>query len=392
MTAAEKRATIRRWLDTALEAIDPRMLVATALRGRDTASTVIAIGKASVGMTWGAFDALGAINGICVTNKADEVAHGIDLIVGDHPVPEQRSLNAGKRVLDLAASTDEPILALISGGGSALCELPLPGIDPQFLMTVNRILLGAGAPISEVNLIRRHLSAIKCGGVVRAADQAIETLVISDVAGGGPHLVASGPTIPSRADPHRAEQLMARYGIPLDDAIRSTMNQAAGHDVTAGPVTVLADGRTAGEALATRALEDGVPARLQDGWITGDVDEELRDVLDRSGPGVTVCVGEPTLEVRGNGVGGRNTHTSLIAAGLIAQTNTVFAAFASDGVDGRTDAAGAIVDGETIARGGNATSALANNDSATFLESTGDLIHTGPTGTNVSDLWVIWKD
>jgi glycerate 2-kinase len=342
-------------------------------------------------MVWGAADALGEITGISVSHLSGSVPAGVEHIVGDHPVPGARSLDAGRRVLETASEAGGPILALVSGGGSALCEQPLPGITPEYLAMVNQKLLDTGAPIGEMNLIRRHLSAVKCGGVSRAAGVLVETLVLSDVNGAEAHLVASGPSIPSEPDPDRVEYLMSAYSIPIDDPTLQVIRSAQGEAVL-GPVTVLADGRTAGEAVVAAAASAGFTARLEEGWNGGDLEEQLRGFVETTPSGVNVAVGEPSLAVEGKGSGGRNTHAALLAADSIRSTETVFCAFATDGIDGRSNSAGAIVDGDTLDRGGDPTEALSSFDSATYLATTRDLIHTGPTGTNVSDLWILWKD
>jgi glycerate 2-kinase len=388
MTGQRRRSIVRTWLDDALVAIDPESLTREALAGPP--GTVIAIGKAAAAMTRGAHQA-GAINaGVCVTNASARVPDGVDLLVGDHPVPASASMEAGTEVLKIARSAEGRLIALISGGGSSLCELPRTGIDMAFLQDVNRRLLISGATIEETNLVRAHLSAIKCGGVAREASVPIKTLVISDVGDAGPEVVASGPTLPMDFDPARAISTMKRYDIALSSEIRDVVNASRGHVVT-GQVEVLADGMTAADAVATAAETVGIAARVNDDWISGDLEDELIDFLDTSEPGATVAAGEPTLSVGGDGVGGRNAHAALIAAIHLAGTDNVFAAFATDGVDGVSSTAGAIVDGSTVESGGDPSRALKSFDSATYLETIGHHIKTGPTGTNVADLWVIWR-
>ena len=380
------------WLGQTLEAIDPRMLVARHAESIQTPSSVIAIGKASIPMVWGAVDAFGALPGVCVSNESGSLPEGIELLVGDHPVPSTGSFEAGRRVLKAASSATGPILALISGGGSALCEQPRAGVTTEYIDQVNRVLLEAGAPITEMNMIRQHLSAIKRGGIARATSQPIETMVIADVAAAGPDVIASGPTVPGPFDPAAALALMHRYGLSTDDQIRAAVQSVTEVVEPGGSLQLLADGKTAGRALVDAARLDGVEARLVDEWIVGDVVSQLDAFLDGAGSGLTVAAGEPNVQVTGSGWGGRNTHAALLAATHIAGSTTVFASFATDGVDGKTDTAGAIVDGETVGRGGDPSDALAESDSGTYLDATANLIRTGPTGTNVADLWIVWKD
>jgi hydroxypyruvate reductase len=383
-------ALVRRWLEAAVSAVDPEERTAAAVRP-DGPSTIVAIGKAAAAMCRGAERALGKVTGVCVTNAAGEVPEGVELLIGDHPLPGAASFHAGKRVLDTAGAASEGLLALISGGGSALCEQPLPGIDATYIQTVNSRLLDGGASIGDTNLVRRHLSAIKAGGVARAAGGQVDTFIVSDVGGAGPEVVASGPTIYVEPAPEGAKAVIERYAIPFDNDVWAVINEPASRPPTRGAVTILADGRIAARAVVEAAAADGVDGMVMDGWFGGEVEDALDDFLALAGPGLTVGAGEPNVKVTGDGVGGRNSHAALLAASRLEGSDLVFAAFATDGVDGRSDGAGAVVDGTTILRGGDASTALERSDSATYLEASGDLIKTGPTGTNVSDLWLLWR-
>ena len=362
-----------------------------ALEGTAGPATVVAIGKAAAAMCEGAVGALGDVDGVCVTNVERPAPAGIQMLVGDHPVPGPGSFRAGDQVLEVARSATGRLVALISGGGSALCEKSIEGVTTSFIQDTNQKLLDGGASIRETNLVRRHLSAIKGGGLARAASAAIDTYIISDVAGGGPEVVASGPTIPVAPDPDGAFEVMDRYGIPTPNSLRAAVNRALAEPASPGPVSVLADGHTAARAVSTAAADDGVAARVAHDWFLGELDDALDAFCSAADAGVTVGAGEPNVKVGGRGVGGRNSHAALMAAQRIAGTDILFAAFATDGRDGRSDGAGAIVDGTTIERGGDPNQALANSDSATYLDAVGDLLHTGLTGTNVSDLWLLWR-
>jgi hydroxypyruvate reductase len=392
MNRSDRRTAVRRWLDAGLAAVDPELLTASALTPRSEAAvTVIAIGKAAPGMCRGAVRALGPVTGVCVTNAPAPVPEGIELFIGDHPLPRERSLAAGRRVLEVARAARGRCIALISGGGSALCELPVPGIGLELLQRAGAALLDGGASIEEINLVRSHLSAIKGGGLARAVSGALETWVISDVGPAGPEVVASGPTIPRPRNPERVLEILDVYGIPLSPEERAAIARPGEVAARGGPVTVLADGRTAAEAVVGAARAEGVEARVDSTWLDGSVEDCLRNFLRREGPGVTVAAGEPDVKVETPGVGGRNSHAALLAAIELAGSEAIFAAFATDGVDGRSEGAGAIVDGSTVERGGDPEPSLARCDSAAYLEATGDLIRTGPTGTNVADLWVLWQ-
>ena len=391
MDRNQHRRVMTGLLQAGLAAVDPESLTRRALEGRNgEPATLIAIGKASIGMCHGAVHAIGESRGICVSNVSGPVPGDIDLVIGNHPVPGSESFEAGRRVLEVAAAAPEPIIALISGGGSALCEHPIEGVTPSFISDVGRHLLDSGASISDANLVRRHLSAVKNGGVARVAGAPIDTYAISDVCGEQPSLIASGPTASMPLDPIAAIEVMARHGIDVPADVMEAI-QAPRSPVTASPITVLADARTAAEGVVHAAAGEGIVATVADEWLRGDVAEALDRFLGAAKPGLTVAAGEPEVRVTGEGIGGRNTHAALLAAKQLAGSDAWFAAFATDGVDGNSTSAGAVVDGTTVERGGDPATALEASDSATYLETTGDLIHTGPTGTNVSDLWVLWR-
>ena len=387
----EGRSRISSWLEAGLAAVEPERLTADALSDDDGSPTVlIAIGKAAPAMVRGAVSTLDVVAGVCVSDHVEPVPEQIRLLVGDHPVPGPASFEAGVAVLDMVrtAPASTRIIALISGGGSALCEAPREGVPPGYLAEVTRRLIAGGADIEEINLVRSHLSAIKCGGVARAARRAVETFVISDVSGADPGVVASGPTIPGEHGPEKAARILARFSIDLPSAVRAAMWVEPPRLPDPG-VMVLADGLAAARAVAGAASP--TPARVWGEWLRGDAETCLDRFLRTSGPGVTVGAGEVVLDVRGDGTGGRNTHTALLAASRLAGSDDVFCAFATDGVDGRSGSAGAIVDGSTTSRGGDPTPARDQFDSAAYLARSSDLLRCPPTGTNVSDLWILWR-
>lgn len=388
----DRRSTLERLFRVALAAVDPERLTREALQGARGPATVVALGKAAPGMCRAAAAALGEVGGICVTESHEaEVPEGVELVVGDHPVPGAQSFSAGRRTLETAASAKDRLIALISGGGSALCEHPLEGIPSSFISDVNARLLESGASIDEINLVRRHLSAVKNGGLARVATAPVATYVISDVCGADLSVVASGPTLPGPNNPDSAIAAMGRHGIEVPARILDVIRSQRPPAVPAGPVELLADGHAATRAMVDRATEKGLPAVHVDEWLDGPVDAVLDWFFDQAGPGLTVAAGEPEVVVTGDGSGGRNTHAALLAATKIAGTDSVFGAFATDGIDGNTRCAGAIVDGDSLQRGGDPASALNRSDSATYLEESDDLMVTGPTGTNVADIWVLWK-
>jgi hydroxypyruvate reductase len=388
--APELRGQILTWLEAGLAAVDPERLTAEALVGQTGIETVvIAIGKAAPAMARGAASVLDVVGGVCVSDHREQAPEALTFRVGDHPVPGPASLEAAAAVLD--AVRDAPIstrlIALVSGGGSALCETPRDGVPPRYLSEVNRTLIAGGADIEEINLVRAHLSAIKCGGVSRAAGRPIETFVISDVAGAPPGVVASGPTVPRPPDPGAAAAILRRFSIDVPPEVLAAMSVESPSQLRP-EVILIADGLD-----AARGVEAVAPAPVQvaSEWLTGEVEDCLDRFLDSAGPGVTIGVGETVLEVGGRGSGGRNTHAALLAATRLAGSDDVFTAFATDGVDGSSGAAGGIVDGSTISRGGDPGRARAEFDTARYLAASSDLLKCQPTGTNVSDIWILWR-
>ncbi len=190
-------------------------------------------------------------------------------------------------------------------------------------------------------------------------------------------------------DDEEGQLMFPEYEVPV--SVSDAMARPPGQIAPATRVEVVGDGRKAGAALADAARADGHRARLHPKWLTGDPESALDAFLGAAEGGLTVGAGETAPRVTGGGRGGRNTHAALLAATRISGTDLVFAAFATDGVDGASGAAGAIVDGGTLARGGDATESIARFDSATYLESSDDLLVTGATGTNVADLWLLWR-
>jgi len=385
----EERGQVLRWLEAGLAAVEPEALTASALAGRSGRTMVIAIGKAAAAMARGAASELEVAGGVCVTDHHEPVPDTMRLVIGDHPVPGPASLEAGAAVLqavqNVPSSVD--IVALVSGGGSALCEAPRDGVPAGFLSEVTRKLISGGADIEELNLVRAHLSAIKCGGVARAAGRPIDTYVISDVAGADPGVVASGPTIPRAHDPEAAAEILGRLSVEIPPEVWKAMRTEP-LSLPSPQVTLVADGHTAARGVLSVTPP---PNALVDEWLRGAMGVCLDRFLAVGGPGVTVGAGEVVLDVTGAGSGGRTTHAALLAAERLAGSNDLFCAFATDGVDARSGAAGAIVDGTTVVRGGDPAAALRDFDSAGYLARTSDLIRCPPTGTNVSDLWILWR-
>ena len=406
MDRAKAYRLLRDWFDAGLEAVDPERCVADHLDpatvGPDP--TVFAIGKAAPAMARGAARVLAAeyLDGVVVSNHADQIPDGLELVLGDHPVPGNGSLAGGQAMLAAAARLGEGdvALVLISGGGSALAEVPVTGLTLPDIAATNDLLLRCGADIEQTNTIRRRLSALKAGGLAAAiAPARLVTLVISDVVGDSLQTIASGPTVASGDSPDAARRVVEALDIAddLPSAVMRVIEKGGDKAESAAPnqlIKVIASGSAAAHAAAGAARQKGYPAAVIDTRLVGDASLAAGEALDRRRGSVSVYAGETTVNVTGDGVGGRNQEAALVAATLLeGRAGVFFLAAGTDGIDGSTDAAGAIVDGTTLhrarAHGLSAPAALADNDSGTFFSVLGDQVITGPTGTNVGDLWIV---
>ena len=404
--------------DAALEAVEPARLVRRALAGAAGGilaggvfvpaerAVVLAFGKAAVGMSRGAGQALGPLisRGLTVSGGAGGDAPGwAKQMTAGHPLPDRRSVRAGRAALALAESVepDEVLLCLVSGGGSALLEVPAEGFDLDDIRDLNARLIRSGAPIEAINRVRREASQVKGGRLAARCRGRTATLVISD-AGRDPAVVASGPTTaPPAAAGESVGELLNRFGAAgraaeqirrLEQMRQPDRFPAAEEGPPPGPALVLADCFTAGGAAVRCLSQAGLEAELDPNPLEGPVSEAVGRALDSTPEGaVRVLVGETTVEVAGSGQGGRNQHAALAAALEIAGAPYRFLAFGTDGIDGTTDAAGGLVDGGTVDRPGPALRRLEACDSYPYLEAAGALLRTGGTGANVADLWIVDK-
>ncbi|SDG70299.1 glycerate kinase type-2 family protein [Propionivibrio dicarboxylicus] len=413
-TAINPRQLLEDMFRAAIESAQPHHGIPRHLpappRGR---LIVIGAGKASAAMARVLEDHyLGSLSGLVVTRYGYAVpCSKIEIVEAAHPVPDAAGLKAAQRILDLVEglTPDDLVLCLISGGGSALMPLPLPGISLEDKQAVNRELLKSGASISEMNCVRRHLSAIKGGRLAAACHPAkVVTLLISDVPGDGPCDIASGPTV---GDPTSCEDALAivrRYGIQLPPAVLETLASGRGESIKpddprlAGSEThFIATPMMALEAAAAVARQAGIPAHILGDAIEGearDVGKVMagiaRQVVRFQQPFQPPCVllsgGETTVTVRGNGRGGRNVEYLLsLGVALDGLPNVHAIAGDTDGVDGQEEIAGAILAPDSLARawekGIRPKDALADNDGHGFFGALGDAVVTGPTLTNVND-------
>jgi len=333
----------------------------------------------------------------------------VEIIEAGHPVPDQNSVRGARAVLGLAsrASEKDLLICLISGGGSALLTLPIPGLSLTQVQFLTDSLLRSGATIQELNTVRKHWSLIKGGGLARAAAPAtVIALALSDVVGDPLDVIASGPTVPDPTTVEDARAVLRVHGVEQGQHIPLQESPKPGEPAFDRVQTaVIGSNRLAAVAAAEKARELGYNALLLGTYIEGEAREVakvaagLAKSVRKDGdplapPACLIWGGETTVTVRGSGKGGRNTELAL-AAGLALEgwPRTLVMALATDGTDGPTDSAGAIATGETVVRarslGLDPRRALAENDSYSFFAPLGDLIHTGPTGTNVNDLLFI---
>lgn len=402
--AGALRARARELFEAGVAAADPEAALRAALAAQPLAPTgrreIVAVGKAARAMTRAALAVLGPVPALIVTNRENAAPlDGAEVRAAGHPVPDADGARAAEAVLERAAAlgVGDELLVLVSGGGSALLPAPAPGLSLDDKAEVTRLLLRAGADITEMNLVRQQLSKIKGGALARAAAPArVTALILSDVVGDDLRVIASGPTVTPIGTRAEARARLEARGLwdRVPPAVRAYL--AEGDDPPPPPE---ADNRLIGSnAQSLAAMARGAPeARRIDAPLVGDVGAAALAVLDAAGPGTTLFGGETTVQVTGTGRGGRNQELALRVA-LAAEARAiagpwVFLSGGTDGRDGPTDAAGGLVDDGTLARmrtaGVDPAAALAANDSYAALAASGDLLMTGATGTNVADLQVM---
>ena len=373
---------------------------------------VIGAGKASAQMARAMERLLGARITAGEINVKD--GHGaplrrIQINECGHPVPDQRGVDGARRIAGMAsqATADDLIVCLISGGASALLPLPAPPITLAEKQKTTRLLLHSGASIHEMNCVRKHISQIKGGQLARLAYPAtLLTLILSDVIGDDLDVIGSGPTVPDRSTLADARAIFKKYGIGNKLRAASQETPKPGdrifektHHVIVGSNALAVDAAEAEARLLgfhTLVLSTFLEGEAREiARVHAGIAKEIRATgRPVKTPACVISGGEPTVTIRGKGLGGRNQEFALAAALDIAGLqNVVILSAGTDGTDGPTDAAGAIADGTTLVRaqalGLNAPAFLANNDSYRFFEATGDLVKTGPTGTNVADVQLL---
>lgn len=413
---------LTRWLqnlaELAVAAVHPDNLIPANLPTPGRRTLVVGAGKASAAMAaaleraWCEQHPNSDLKGLVVTRYG----HGahcmhIEVLEAAHPMPDRLGEQAATRMLEAVAglSEEDLVIALISGGGSALMSLPAPGLTLEQKQAINRALLRSGAPIRDINTVRRHLSAIKGGRLAAAAHPArVVTYLISDVPGDDPTLIASGPTLPDTSTPADALAILECYRIDIPAQVRAHLNAAHPAPDPKGPefardsAVVLAKAADALEAARDAGEAVGIEVRILGDNLEGEARElgaahaalALLSQQQTMSPLLILSGGETSVTVTGNGRGGRNVEYLLgLFAALEGAQGIYGLAIDTDGIDGSEDNAGAVFSPDDWqkmrAQGLSPGDYLSNNDAYSFFAELGNLIVTGPTRTNVNDFRAI---
>ncbi|MBZ6495411.1 glycerate kinase type-2 family protein [Natrinema longum] len=431
LASSEARELALDCLETGIEAGHPRTVVreAVALEGdalrvgdaaydRREYEEIVVLGGGNAGahVAVALEEILGdrIDRGVVVTDDPVETDR-VTVREGDHPVPSERGVDATRELLETADAVDEDtlVLAAITGGGSALMPAPAGGVSLADLQSTTDGLLASGADIHEINAVRKHLSALKGGQLARRlAPGTVASLVLSDVVGNDPSVIASGPVAPDESTFEDALAVLERYRIDAPDAVVDRLERGTAGEIAETPSPddpafdtvsnhVVADGMTVLEAARETAADRGYETLVLSSRVRGEAreaatthvavaEEALATGTPISPPAVILSGGETTVTVRGDGAGGPNQEFATSAALALENGGRItVAAVDTDGIDGATDAAGALVDGATVADPDDARVALAENDVYPYLASRDALLLTGPTGTNLNDLRVL---
>jgi hydroxypyruvate reductase len=404
-------------IDEAIQAVLPEKAVERALNSMSVknGAVIVAIGKAAWNMAKAAKHQLGAkiSGGIVLTkyhhSKGD--IEGLDIFEAGHPLPDQNSVIGTSKILELVSqlTSDDEVVFLVSGGGSALFEKPLNGVTLNEIVSITDQLLSCTASIVEINTVRKHLSAVKGGRFASHCNGAkIHAVVLSDVIGDPLDAIASGPAYPDQSTSEEALAIIEKYNLQITENIRKALQEETPkvvencESVITGSVSELCEA-----AAATASALNYHPYVLSSyieneakeigrflGSIARELKKENKSQYAFQAPCAIILGGETVVDLKGKGKGGRNQELVLAAAIEIENLDDVIIfSLGSDGTDGPTDAAGGIVDGQSISRmksaGKNPALMLDNNDAYHALEASNDLVITGPTGTNVNDLIVL---
>ena len=406
---------LRSAFQAAIDQADPEAAVARHMIARPYNTNgrviVIAAGKAAPAMLRGAMAHLGQdIEALCVTHKENQDRiENTHFFNSGHPIPDDVGLDATQKITEVLAGTtaDDQVIALISGGASALLPAPAQGISLDDKQALNAVLLASGLDIVEMNMIRQQVSTLKGGGLLRqAAPAPVSAYILSDVVGDDLRAIASGPTVAPLGTKTSARERLQQVGawdtLPASITVHM-QGPDVNDDLPKATNTLVGSNRQSVEAAAAHLRPDFNVIAIDDPLV-GDVDTAAQTIITAldnqlpvSAPTAIVWGGETTVQLQGDGRGGRNQEMALLVAQHLNDCNPTqgihFLSGGTDGRDGPTDAAGAIVDAGTWARitdaGLDPAALLANNDSYAALQASGDLLITGATGTNVADIQIL---
>jgi len=373
---------------------------------------LVGFGKASVGMTQAVCDSINIKKGIVVTNDPDICVqyNSITTFVGGHPIPNQNSIKSTERILEVIreCKKNDLLIVLISGGGSSL--LCKPKINLKDLRITTELLLKSGANINEINTVRKHLSFVKGGQIVRDVKCKVVSFIISDIVNDPLEFIASGPTYPDSTTYVDTQNILYKYSllekIPSDvkRVIRNGISGTIPETPKKGDTIfnnvhnfIIVNNKIACEAAEIKAKEIGYKPIITTTSLTGEAKDVGRYLIEKicktKDKSVYISGGETTVTIKGNGNGGRNQEMVLGSINSLGGRDIVFSSFATDGIDGESKAAGAIADGFSLMRAHERNldieKYLECNNSYEFFNKLGDLLITGPTGTNVMDIQII---
>ncbi len=415
-------------LDSVLDAVDPYKAVKSRFNSdkiifeEDSIDIsdfdnvyLVGFGKASVGMAQAVCDSVDVKEGVVVTNDPNSQVKNDNVvtIVGGHPLPDQGSIDGAEKILSVVEKCNDcdVLIVLISGGGSALLSKPRMCLED--LQSVTSLLLKCGADINEINTIRKHLSLVKGGQLAAASNGLVISFIISDIIGDPMSFIASGPTYPDSTSFADAKRVLEKYDlwekIPLsvkkvvDDGVKGVIPDTPNEDDVVFKNVfnfIVANNGIACKAAERKARNLGYKTMLLTTSLDGEAKEKGKFLVDKvlnymnsERKLLFISGGETTVTIHGDGKGGRNQEMILGTVRELFEKDVVFASFATDGVDGMSDAAGAIADGFTLSRaqrkGLDPDVFLRDNNSYEFFKNLDDLFMTGPTGTNVMDVQIV---
>jgi glycerate 2-kinase len=417
-------------LDSVIQAIDPYTSVKSKINGNKIILDektidlsdykdvyLAAFGKASIGMAQAVCDSLRIKEGIVITNETTKKVEceNVYTFAGGHPLPNQNSIIGTEKIIEMfeKCKKDDLIVVLISGGGSAL--FVKPRVNLEELQKTTDLLLKSGADIKEINTIRKHLSYVKGGQLAKFTKAKILSFIVSDIIGDPLEFIASGPTYPDSTTYNDAKKILKKYDLyrKIPDSVRTTMDVGVNREIAETPKKdnivfknvenyIIVNNKVACKAAELKAKEMGYKTIVLTTSLDGEASEIGRYLSHRANNYVSyedkvlfISGGETTVTIHGDGKGGRNQELVLSCIEEIKEKKIVFTSFATDGIDGNSDAAGAVADGFTFNRssekGLKPKNYLINNDSNSFFKKLNDLLLTGPTGTNVMDVQLIIK-